>query len=49
MRTSIVAFAVTPALVGQGTACAVGMGLVGAMWPAWRAARLPIVTALRDE
>jgi putative ABC transport system permease protein len=49
MRTSIVAFAVTPALVVQGMAYAVGMRLVGAMWPAWRAARLPIVTALRDE
>ena len=42
------AFAVTPALVAQGMAYAIGMGLVGAMWPAWRAARLPIVTALRE-
>jgi putative ABC transport system permease protein len=43
------AFAVTPVLIEQGMAYAIGMGLVGAMWPAWRAARLPIVTALRDE
>jgi putative ABC transport system permease protein len=43
------AFAVTPALVVQGMTYAVGIGVVGAMWPAWRAARLPIVTALRDE
>ena len=43
------AFAVTPALVAQGLAYAIGMGLIGAMWPAWRAARLPIVTALREE
>jgi putative ABC transport system permease protein len=43
------AFAVTPSLVGQGMAYAVGIGLVGALWPAWRAARLPIVAALRDE
>jgi putative ABC transport system permease protein len=43
------AFAVTPSLVGQGMTYAIGMGLIGAMWPAWRAARLPIVTALRDE
>jgi putative ABC transport system permease protein len=43
------AFAVTPVLVVQGIAYAVGMGLTGAMWPAWRAAHLPIVTALRDE
>ncbi len=42
------AFAVTPALVAEGMTYAMGMGLVGAMWPAWRAARLPIVTALRD-
>jgi putative ABC transport system permease protein len=43
------AFAVTPALVAQGMAYAIGMGLIGAVWPAWRAARLPIVAALRDE
>jgi putative ABC transport system permease protein len=43
------AFAVTPALVAQGMMYAIGMGLVGAVWPAWRAARLPIVAGLRDE
>jgi putative ABC transport system permease protein len=43
------AFAVTPALVVQGMAYAIGIGLLGAMWPAWRAARLNIVAALRDE
>jgi putative ABC transport system permease protein len=43
------AFAVTPGLAAQGMAYAIGMGVIGAMWPAWRAARLPIVTALRDE
>jgi putative ABC transport system permease protein len=42
------AFAVTPALVIQGMTYAMGIGVVGAIWPAWRAARLPIVTALRD-
>ena len=42
------AFAVTPALVAQGMTYAIGMGVVAAMWPAWRAARRPIVTALRD-
>jgi putative ABC transport system permease protein len=42
------AFAVTPSLIAQGMTCAVGMGIVGALWPAWRAARLPIVTGLRD-
>ena len=42
------AFAVTPALIAEGMAYAITMGFVGAIWPAWRAARLPIVTALRD-
>jgi putative ABC transport system permease protein len=42
------AFAVTPALIAEGMTYAMGMGLLGAIWPAWRAARLPIVTALRD-
>jgi putative ABC transport system permease protein len=42
------AFAVTPALISQGMTFAMGMGLVGAIYPAWRATRLPIVTALRD-
>ena len=42
------AFAVTPGLTVQGMAYAIGMGLIGALWPAWRAARLPIVTGLRD-
>jgi putative ABC transport system permease protein len=42
------AFAVTPALIAQGMTYAMGMGLAGAIWPAWRAARLSIVTALRD-
>jgi len=42
------AFAVSPALIGLGMAVAMGMGLIGALWPAWRAARLPIAAALRD-
>jgi putative ABC transport system permease protein len=42
------AFAVTPALIAEGMTYAMAMGLVGATWPAWHAARLPIVTALRD-
>jgi putative ABC transport system permease protein len=41
------AFAVTPMLIAEGMTYAVGMRLVGAVWPAWRA-RLPIVTGLRD-
>ena len=42
------AFAVTPPLVTQAMTYAVGMGLVGAMWPAWRAARLPVAAGLRE-
>jgi len=42
------AFRVTPELLVQGLLCAVGMGLLGGLLPAIRAARLPIVTALRE-
>ena len=42
------AFMVTPALLTQGIAYAVVMGFVGGLFPAVRAARLPIVTALRE-
>jgi len=41
-------FAVTPALLGQGLLYAAVMGLVGGALPAIRAARLPVVTALRE-
>jgi putative ABC transport system permease protein len=42
------AFAVTPALMTQALIFAVVMGLFGGLFPAWRAARLPVVTALRE-
>lgn len=42
------AFRVTPMLLLQGLLCALVMGLVGGMLPAIRAARLPIVNALRE-
>ena len=42
------AFAVTPALLLQGLGYAVGIGLLAALLPAFRAARLPVVTALRQ-
>ena len=42
------AFAVTPALLLQGLFYAVLMGLLGGLFPAVRAARLPVVTALRQ-
>lgn len=42
------AFRVTPTLLAQGLVCAVVIGLLGGLLPAIRAARLPIVTALRE-
>jgi putative ABC transport system permease protein len=42
------AFRVSPTLLGQGLLCALVMGLLGGLLPAVRAARLPIVTALRE-
>ncbi|MDA1092475.1 MAG: ABC transporter permease [Acidobacteria bacterium] len=42
------AFTVTPALLVQGAIYALVMGLVGGFFPAIRAARMPIVTALRE-
>jgi putative ABC transport system permease protein len=39
---------VSPTLLVQGLVCAVVMGLLGGLLPAVRAARLPIVTALRE-
>jgi putative ABC transport system permease protein len=42
------AFAVTPALLAQGLTYAAIMGLLGGLLPAIRAARLPVVTALRE-
>ena len=42
------AFAVTPSLLAMALLYAVAMGLAGGLLPAIRAARLPIVTALRQ-
>ena len=42
------AFRVTPALLTQGIAWAVLMGFLGGLFPALRAARLPVATALRE-
>src|SRR3970040_1572579 len=41
------AFAVTPVLLTQALIFAIVMGFFGGLFPAWRAARLPVVTALR--
>ena len=42
------AFAVTPSLLGRGLLYALAMGLLGGLLPAIRAARMPVVTALRE-
>jgi putative ABC transport system permease protein len=41
-------FAVTPSLLIQGLVYALLMGLIGGLFPAIRAARLPVATALRE-
>jgi putative ABC transport system permease protein len=43
------AFAVTPELLGQGILYAVIIGLIGGLFPAVRAARMPISAALRES
>jgi putative ABC transport system permease protein len=42
------AFRVTPGLLIQGILCSTVIGLIGGVFPAWRAARLPIARALRE-
>jgi len=42
------AFKVTPRLLIQGIIWALLIGLIGGLFPAWRAARLPIAAALRE-
>jgi putative ABC transport system permease protein len=42
------AFQVTPQLLGMGLSYALMMGLIGGLFPALRAARLPIPSALRE-
>ncbi len=42
------AFTVTPRLLAQGIGYAVLMGLLGGLFPAVRAARIPVATALRE-
>ncbi|MGH8117100.1 MAG: ABC transporter permease, partial [Rhodanobacteraceae bacterium] len=41
-------FQVTPALVWNGLKWALAIGFVGGLFPAVRAARLPVTTALRE-
>jgi putative ABC transport system permease protein len=44
---SVFDFRVTPALVAQGLAFSVIVGLLGSLLPAIRAARLPVISALK--
>jgi putative ABC transport system permease protein len=39
---------VSPALLGQGLLWALVIGFIGGLFPAMRAARLPVTTALRE-
>lgn len=43
------AFRLTPGLVVTGVAVGLGLGLIGGLLPAWRAARVPIARALRAD
>jgi putative ABC transport system permease protein len=48
MSTLAFAFRVTPTLLRQGLAWSLVLGLLGGLFPAIRAIRLPVVTALRE-
>ena len=41
-------FVVTPGLMAAGIVCALAIGFVGGLFPAIRAGRMPIITALRE-
>ena len=43
------AFEVTPGLLVHGTIYAAIIGLIGGFFPAWRAARMPVATGLREQ
>lgn len=44
----VFAFKVSPALIGSGLKWALAIGFIGGLFPAMRAARLPVTTALRE-
>ena len=49
ITTIAFAFVVTPPMpVVRGMAYAMAIGLIGVIWPAWRAARLPVAAGLRE-
>lgn len=45
----VFAFKVTPTLVSRGLTIALIIGMIGGLFPAIRAARLPVTTALREQ
>jgi putative ABC transport system permease protein len=45
----VFSFKVTPALVIRGLIIALVIGMIGGLFPAIRAARLPVTTALREQ
>jgi len=45
----VFSFKVTPALVMRGLFIALVIGMIGGLFPAIRAARLPVTTALREQ
>jgi putative ABC transport system permease protein len=49
MSEIVFAFRVTPVDLGSGLLFAATMGVIGSLLPALRAARLPIISALREE
>jgi putative ABC transport system permease protein len=48
ISSAIFTLKITPALLGIGVAWACAVGLLGGLFPAVRAARLPVATALRS-
>ena len=44
----VFAFELSPQLIGQGAVLALIIGLIGGIFPAWRAARLPVAVAFSN-
>jgi putative ABC transport system permease protein len=43
----VFSFKLTPSLIAEGVLLALGVGLIGGLFPAFRAARMPIVAGLQ--
>ena len=44
----VFSFELSPQLIGQGAILALIIGLIGGVFPAWRAARLPVAVAFSN-